>query len=56
VTNDRETVREVKLTNAELTVHIPTEFDNIHEAIEEALGARFINGYDIDQTYEVEEY
>lgn len=54
--NDREIVREVKLSNARLTVHIPTKFDNIHEAIEEAIGARYIDDYDIEQTYEIEEY
>lgn len=54
--SDRTIIREVKLENAELTVHIPTEYDNIHEAIEEALGARYIKGYDIAQTYEIDEY
>lgn len=54
--NDRETVREVKIENASLTVHIPTDFDDIHEAIEEALGARWIDDYDIRETYEIEEW
>lgn len=54
--HDHETVREVKLENVNLTVHIPTDFEDIHSAIEGALGARHIDDYDIVETYEIEEY
>lgn len=53
---ERRRVREVKLVDADLTVHIPPDAEDIHEAIEEALGARHIDGYHINETYVVEEY
>ena len=55
-TTDQHVVREVKLTDAELTLHIPVEFDDIHEAIEEVLGARHVNSYTIAETYTIEEW
>ena len=53
---DRTVVREVRLTDAELTVHLPRDHGDIHEAIAEALGARSIDDYTISETYEIEEY
>lgn len=52
----RTTVRAVKVENAELTVHIPTEFDNIHDAIEKTMGVRHVEDYDIRESYEIEKY
>lgn len=55
-----ETVREVKLEDASLTLHLPTEFDSIHEAIaavfEAENGIRHVDDYTIRETYEIEEY
>lgn len=49
-------VREVKLVDADLTVHVPPAAEDIHGAIEEALGAKHVDGYHINETYVIEEY
>lgn len=52
-------MREVKLSDAKLTVHLDdTEPEDIHAAIAErlALGVRYIDDYTIDETYTVERY
>lgn len=49
-------VREVKLVDADLMVHVPPAAEDIHRAIEEALGAKHVDGYHISETYVIEEY
>lgn len=51
-----DVVREVRIKNAEMTVHIPTEYDDIHDEIEKTIGARYVKDYEIIETYEIERW